>query len=84
MPAKAWMIFEFLIPLREGLAVGIASGPELTRSADIKLNTRLRLLPAVAIVSSPAVARCPHGHTEPALNFSVAPSSSAKMVVGEA
>jgi hypothetical protein len=29
MPAKAWMIFEFLIPLREGLAVGTASGSRI-------------------------------------------------------
>jgi hypothetical protein len=40
--------------------------PELTSSAGIKLNTRLRLPPAVAIVSSPQL-RGVHGHpTEPA------------------
>src|SRR6266403_1257282 len=37
----------------------LVSVPELTRSADIKLNTRLRLPPAVAIVSSPQLRGVP-------------------------
>src|SRR6266446_3279601 len=37
----------------------LVSVPELTRSADIKLNTRLQLPPAVAIVSSPQLRRVP-------------------------
>jgi hypothetical protein len=40
--------------------------PELTRSADIKLNTRLRLPPAVAIVSSPQLRGVPTATTEAA------------------
>ena len=37
----------------------LVSVPELTRSADIKLNARLRLPPAVAIVSSPQLRGVP-------------------------
>src|SRR6266436_1213135 len=37
----------------------LVSVPDLTRSADIKLNTRLRLPPAVAIVSSPQLRGLP-------------------------
>src|SRR5712664_2764402 len=37
----------------------LVSVPELTRSADIKLNTRLRPPPAVAIVSSPQLRGVP-------------------------